>query len=156
MRLFLFILSLNATAGEIILSERLEPYVARFKAYASDYWPVTASPLPASRWDGLTIEIAEVTSQNADGECRADHGKRTITLDSEWIRYTEERKESVLFHELGHCVLGLDHDNRKCGDRPCSIMNSSAPGTKNYGEHKSQYLEDLFMQGANQLRKETE
>jgi hypothetical protein len=30
-------------------------------------------------------------------------------LETEWIRLDEAGKEELMYHELGHCILGRDH-----------------------------------------------
>lgn len=46
------------------------------------------------------------------GVCYAwTDGKRKIVIDKEyWDLEREEQKEELIFHELGHCAMGLDHD----------------------------------------------
>ena len=54
-----------------------------------------------------------------------------------WIKKTtsELNKREVMFHELGHCVLNLPHnDKRDGGDYPVSVMNAYQIGDNLYNE----------------------
>ena len=72
------------------------------------------------------------------------------------IDYWEESnvfgKEQLLFHELGHCVFNLDHDNSRIDisvdnsieSIPNSIMNQTSYGNGHYYPYLRQYyLEQL-------------
>lgn len=41
-----------------------------------------------------------------------------------WLFYSDAQKEILVFHELGHCVLGLKHNDTKSSGCPASIMRS--------------------------------
>ena len=66
--------------------------------------------------------------------------------------FFEDKIEQVVWHELGHCYLGIhEHDNSIMKeDRECynSIMSSTAFSTyeiKNcFLRYKNHYIEDLF------------
>jgi hypothetical protein len=73
----------------------------------------------------LTIIFAD-TGSNLDGLCvfggkTTDYGvkkvlddKRTISINPKfWMRYDERQRQQLFYHEMGHCVLGLEHDDRK-------------------------------------------
>lgn len=53
--------------------------------------------------------------------------------------------EQLMFHELGHCSLHLDHDDTKANGYPISIMNSKTFSSfygllDYYREHRNEYL----------------
>ena len=49
--------------------------------------------------------------------------KRVSILRSAWDSYSADLRKELVFHELGHCVLGLEHDETLGSDgRPESIM----------------------------------
>ena len=66
---------------------------------------------------------------NIAGVCRIWYdGYRQIEINSKyWFSFSEEQKEQLIYHELGHCVFKLGHDDsmlttdKKC---PNSIMRS--------------------------------
>jgi len=66
-------------------------------------------------------------------------GKRQIYLDpSFWFSGTDSDRESLLFHELGHCDLNLGHEN------PSSIMEPNILSSFFYNEHRDYLLNELF------------
>lgn len=73
------------------------------------------------------------------------NGYKEIQIDSDsWVEYDENYREELIFHELGHCVLGRDHDNSIIeGYRvPKSIMYPYIFGYA-YNKYKVYYLEEL-------------
>lgn len=44
--------------------------------------------------------------------------------EKNWSFLTKEQKEQLIFHELGHCVFGLDHNDNHDNGCPESIMRS--------------------------------
>ena len=67
-----------------------------------------------------------------------------IEIDREyWNTHGEAAKEELIFHELGHCVLGREHNEHMIGDCPASIMYPTlTPGC--YKKHKDYYIKELF------------
>lgn len=70
--------------------------------------------------------------------------KRSITAS------TTAQKEQVLFHELGHCMMGREHEDGSIPslDRnimtPSSIMNSFMISTNTYKTNYEYYMKELF------------
>ena len=76
-------------------------------------------------------------------------GSKKIVIDASfWDRITEDSREQLIFHELGHCVLGLDHIDKIKKGCPVSIMNSYAFSqdeiVKCYIPNKRIYFNRLF------------
>ena len=78
-------------------------------------------------------------------------GYREIQINSlHWEFFTEEQKEQLIYHELGHCVFNLGHDdslmpnNRSC---PNSIMRSfmfsQVEALNCYVPERLHYMENL-------------
>jgi hypothetical protein len=45
------------------------------------------------------------------GECLFKSDDRTVLIDPDyWATYDEPTREELIFHELGHCVMGLQHN----------------------------------------------
>lgn len=92
------------------------PYVKAWEQETGmlvDYW-VGFAPLDAGR----------------AGECRTwDNGYHEIRLDRlGWEGYTHEQRKALIWHELGHCSLHLEHNeaiqNNGC---PVDVMFPSVP-----------------------------
>jgi hypothetical protein len=69
---------------------------------------------------------------------------RHIVIDkSWWTKAPAWGKESLIFHELGHCVLDRDHRSGECAGRPCSIMRPIVV-LEPYKKRRKEYLDELF------------
>ena len=82
-----------------------------------------------------------------------DEKKKILINRDSWQEYEEYSsemflKKQLIFHEMGHCVLGKTHHNEKLyGGFPVSIMNESLFAQHNfYQENESVYLEELFLE----------
>lgn len=78
------------------------------------------------------------------GRCRDG---RVEVVREFWESGSEARRESMLFHELGHCVLKRDHRggwNREL-HAPQSVMVPDTDLVSGYwGDHRDYYLDELF------------
>ncbi|MBK6825202.1 MAG: hypothetical protein IPG87_20345 [Saprospiraceae bacterium] len=87
--------------------------------------------------------------QNIAGQCQASKDAHTILMDSNyWNKATDIEREVLLFHELGHCILGRSHLDDKTARSQCvSIMRSSSGICKmEYNANtRGDYLDELFM-----------
>lgn len=64
---------------------------------------------------------------------------------SMWSDGSESFREMLIFHELGHCLLGRDHRNTQFSSgRPESIMNSYLFSQRTYERYRDDYLKELY------------
>ena len=86
---------------------------------------------------------------------RTPQGPNVVVKGSYFKTWTIARREAVLFHELGHCLLGLDHNNQTetafwFGTNspatvvPSSIMNELQFDESVYSGNRSTYLDREF------------
>lgn len=64
-----------------------------------------------------------------------------------WDQLNPAHREELIFHELGHCVLGRLHNNALNGPYPASLMNSYHMGPSIYlrtPEVYRSYMAELF------------
>lgn len=61
--------------------------------------------------------------------------------DSFW---SEDTRRQVVYHELGHCLLGLEHEDRGRNPEAVSIMDPVLVGGPWYAAHEAQYLDAMF------------
>lgn len=87
-------------------------------------------------------------SEETAGVCNFFYGPSKVILIQRkyWKYYTEENKRQLIFHELGHCELGKQHNERKMEvdgrDLPYSFMY---PSMFDYPENlKEHYDNELF------------
>ncbi len=103
--------------------------------------------------DSLDIEVnfQNIGDPNVLGRCNRDQSGNGLAINIDpvyWKLASELRKEYVMFHELGHCVLDRDHTSASTPSGAClSIME---PGTgvecmSNYSEFtRKELLDELF------------
>lgn len=97
----------------------------------------------------LLSHISEISEDGVAGTCQySSQQSNVVTIDqSFWNRASNDLREMVVFHELGHCVLFRDHRNASTNDGIClSIMNSGLTDcTVYYNEvNRDLYLDELF------------
>ena len=74
---------------------------------------------------GVTVDEKIMFEENLEPDRSATcfpHNGTIFIRPSIWKRLTPGQKEVLLYHELGHCYLGLEHDNRIVNSMPF-IMN---------------------------------
>jgi len=80
------------------------------------------------------------------GQCRRwKDGRRKVVIDREFYESAGHwAMHQLVFHELGHCSLGLGHNEGLNGDGyPVSTMYPYAFGGRYYGAHLSYYNDSL-------------
>jgi hypothetical protein len=116
-----------------------EPYHAKFRELANTYGAVLVGKsvvFSFRSFFGSTI-----------GMCRMNgSGRNSVELSSSaWSKGSDTFKEMLVFHELGHCLLGRGHKNSRHSDgRPESVMNSFIFDGRTYTANRDQYLKELF------------
>ena len=99
--------------------------------------------------NSISFYLADIENENVGGLC--NQRKEEIIIDKDgWESLTEINKELLIFHELGHCILGRDHRNETSENGDClSIMNGEENNfncSKNiYSDlWREYYLDELF------------
>lgn len=99
---------------------------------------------------GVTVEFGHLLPRS--GSCRPKSYPRVVTIDSiTWRAANRHVREMLLFHELGHCLFGLPHDNTQLplgecrswmreNDQQC-VVNTVNRTWRSY------YLDVLFSDG---------
>jgi hypothetical protein len=95
--------------------------------------------------EDLIVKFGPLDSSKL-GLCTRGRGTPTITInEASWKALDEEEKEILLFHEMGHCILELTHNNAQAGDRKwASLMLQWPQRISDYGSRKEGYLKELF------------
>ncbi|MFT4566092.1 MAG: RNA polymerase sigma factor (sigma-70 family) [Saprospiraceae bacterium] len=93
--------------------------------------------------------VFDETTDNAAGQCVAkSNGEHYIRIDAEyWKNASGLQREFLVFHELGHCVLGRSHEDGKVSGGQCmSMMTSGVGGCDiNYStQTRVAYIDELF------------
>jgi hypothetical protein len=80
------------------------------------------------------IMVFDSSSENLCGKCtkQPSEGQRTIKIKKDflcWKGVPSQNKEALVFHELGHCLLGRVHrDDILPNGADASLMNSNSYG----------------------------
>lgn len=121
----------------------IQPHYDRFKQLGQLY---------GARFIASTVTFSFTAFFGATvGMCSFNSGGRNhVALsNSAWGSGSETFREMLLFHELGHCLLGRGHKNTTHSDgRPESLMRSSMFSQTTYNNHRDQYLKELFTASA--------
>jgi hypothetical protein len=135
----------QADHDSVVEIEGFATYVTRFEQASAEY----GQPVKVK---DLIIQFGQV---DADGEsggrgvCDVVTGQTPVITGSAeaWASSTDVEREELLFHELGHCVLGKRHVGG-INDQgiPASLMNPYEIQGSIYTQFKSYYLANLFKQ----------
>ena len=126
-----------------------KPFTYALEAELSPYWDrfTEVIGVPSRQVAGFftTLDVPTV------GLCTSySEGLRKIEIDPTfWAKSNPLTREQLIFHELGHCVLNLDHnsnmiDLHEAGQIPESIMYPYVFGDQPYyEEYRNYYLKEL-------------
>lgn len=127
---------------EMEIDPRVAPYVTGFVKDASTF--------------GMEIEptslIVRVGATNRPDEiayCLHGAGVPKIMISDTFLTYYERNGlsgdiEQVVYHELGHCLLGRSHLDTSANGRPTSVMNTHHFSNGVYNQNRLAYLNELF------------
>lgn len=106
--ILIFACSDDPTVSDVNIDPEMQPYVDRFLAEASKRG--MDIDLEDSGLD-MKFEV-DISTADYAGICRYKLGANEIGIDRErWDESSESRKEWLIYHELGHCVLDRGHRN---------------------------------------------
>lgn len=102
--LFLFSCAPPNPPNPVVVDPVLQPYLTSF---SSDIGVST---------DGISVGFSD-TENNPNplgetvGECTLySNGAKVIQIDSGyWVSASQEQRKQLVYHELGHCAMGLGH-----------------------------------------------
>ncbi len=97
----------------------------------------------------ITGVIEDIPSESVAGQCNFySHSPNHVIIDAEfWSSASDNFKEMIVFHELGHCVLNRDHREGRTDSGFCvSIMRSGEQPCRDAytAVNKPYYIEELF------------
>lgn len=139
----------DPSGSSVNIDPELQPYVDRFLAEASKRG--IEIDLEESGLD-MKFEI-DISTPDYAGICRYRLGANEIGIDRErWDNSTETRKEWLIYHELGHCVLDRRHRNDQFDNGMWKSMMRGDPLTAQelrtplcyLWERDQYYIDELF------------
>lgn len=126
------------------VDEALQPYFERFdeeaRARGFDF---------SIEMEELEADIIGIERDGVLGQCHySEQAPNIVEVDDEfWAGASDLEKEYVVFHELGHCVLGRNHNDDRNTDGTCSSIMQSGLTTCRVSYNSSNrtlYLDELF------------
>ncbi len=161
-KLILFLLFIFALSCQ---KQSLEPTVYQIDKDLQSYVTTFAEEAKKRgieiKYENL-IMVFDSTSENLCGKCSKQplEGQRTIKIKKDflcWKGVPNQNKEALVFHELGHCLLGRVHrDDLLPNGADASLMNSNSFGPYqpciyaidgkdcNRTTRRSYYVDELF------------
>lgn len=125
--------------GEVYVDSEFRPLVELFNREASDRGIQDANK-PMS----ITFDLVD-DDPDVIGACMIGVYKSKIKIKTNsWRAMTDEEKEMLIFHELGHCVLGRKHCDVKSNGIPISIMYPNILVSGQYRNSRKYLLDELF------------
>ena len=94
--------------------------------------------------------IEEIETNHIGGQClQPPSGSKRIIIDEDFFINTEDEliKELVIFHEIGHCLLGRDHRDDSFQNGICKSIMRTGTGEclDNYKANtRERYLDEMF------------
>lgn len=140
----------------------LRPYLDKFVSYGSQ----NGVGLNTS---SLTMTFSESMPASSNGGTVIGYCQRTlkgpnvVIRTSYWNTASVSNREQLVFHELGHCLLGLSHNDSTesapvwgapsmiANGVPSSIMNTFHFGSTLYSGNRNEYVNRLFRGASVQL-----
>lgn len=124
----------------VYIAPELQPFVTQFKQDAEKY----DRPLSITN---LTAQLSDRIEDPAVGECARDAGTPIVRISRTfWSSASDAAKTLILYHELGHCVLGRDHEDTLIlnDSIPRSLMATRELNVAVFVLHYDYYLCELF------------
>ena len=114
----------------------IEPYYERWQQrFGGDVWDIPANFAKLSDGRAGTCHVIRRNGRVIHREIRLD--LRT------WDNFSELRREALVWHELGHCLLGRGHLDDWVDGRPVSVMNTWLLQEHHYEKHYDWYQWEL-------------
>ena len=122
------------------IDEEFVPYVESFLTEAA----LRSVDIDISSVE-LEIQFGEVNNTgDVIGSCNREN-HHIIISRPDWDNLSNNHREVLIFHELGHCMLDRDHTtNLLSNNEVASIMWPSIQG-KFFGARRSYYIDELFL-----------
>ncbi|MGE0616715.1 MAG: putative metallopeptidase [Bacteriovoracia bacterium] len=136
----LFAIALNACGRAPVLElNEFASYVETFEAEAA----ANGNPLKVQ---DLIIKFSNKLDSKTEGLCTLGSDTPTIEVNAKTFhKLSDIQKEALLFHELGHCVLGRAHANELANDGTVSsLMNAYLPDKWTLQAKMPELVAELF------------
>ena len=123
------------------LNEEFKPYYFKFTAIILDVELTINKPIKWNKYIG-EIKMVDKMSDKIIGLCKI-FNETTWEIDISnnfWVSCDTEDKKILMYHELSHCILGLNHSK----DSNTYMYPTIFSNIKNADEHVKNYLIDYY------------
>lgn len=131
----------NSTSNSVFST-----YIAEFESTAKSVYGASSFSI-----GDIPVNFGDTTNDSFDGVCIEYSGgqKEVIVKESWWKTADTLQKKQMIFHELGHCRLGREHNSETIQSGSgetikISIMNPVIPASYHYQRYQSGYDQELF------------
>lgn len=132
-----------------------------FAPYVEEFVELTNNKLITQKIKYIDMEFVDMKDEMVDGKVEAAPaavchstvysstekiGKKITFNKNYWNTYSERQKTALVFHELGHCILGKLHNDTFIPRSGCpkSLMFPAIIGNKCLQMHWKYYTDELF------------
>lgn len=116
-----------------------EPFREKFQQQGAQYGAAFVTQTVSLSFRSFFGATVGMCSFNSSGRNHVD------LSSSAWQRGSNTFREMLVYHELGHCLLGRGHKNSKLtSGQPESLMNSWMFDERTYLANRDYYLKELF------------
>lgn len=130
-----------------------------FSSYIASFEQVGKSETGQTQFSigDIPVNFGDTEHPDYQGVCFSyENGQHEVIIrESWWNSASDTYRESLLFHELGHCRLGREHDDSKISTNvqnfKASMMSSVIVSPGEYDKYKAGYWKELFTQSKVQL-----
>lgn len=144
----------SSVAKVVQIDPELAPYVEMFEQDAKRLGKHITI-------DNLVVQFGDTGKDSYIAVCKvSSQTNPTIIFSTKFYNYYKKQGmftdiEQVVFHELGHCVLGLNRNDTRDQktDNPVSVMNTYHFSGDLYNEFRNNYLMQLFFNTTNNFQK---
>jgi len=123
--------------------------VGQFSSYVQKFEQEATVQGQTVKVTDLIVKFGPMENQYERGICEIQ-GDSTPTIlinEDAWNDMSEDEREPLLFHELGHCVLKRKHRADQMGPGvPASLMNPYTIAGWTYEQYRKYYIQELFSQ----------
>lgn len=123
-------------------------YTHKFKQYFEHYYPLMSIDIEQHTNVVFVPNLNHVPGKlKTIGLCTAaeDGDLATIEISQEyWDKASQDEREILLFHELGHCLLKRGHCDAADNGVHASLMNPFVIPVGKYVELREQYAYEMF------------
>jgi hypothetical protein len=138
-------------------AQSLGPFTAQVNQFVSDaaahgrsvditHLVVQQAALTSDSSTVVVGGVSETTTTADVGLCEFNASGPTVTISNDAAQnYGPESLEALIYHELGHCLLTLEHNEDLNSDgTPASMMYPTGVDGLTYMNNRAAYLNELF------------